>query len=219
MTLAELITIFRQEADDTVAPYLWSKVEAIDFANDAQNEACRRGRLLVDSSTPEITALSVLVDDAGLLELDERVLFIRRARMAGHRALRRMSMQDMETWNPYWQDAAVDEPTCFIPDFDTGKILLWPPPYEARTLLLTIVRMPIADMADDDDTPEIAPRLHRSLRHWMLYRAYSKQDSQANDPKKAADALTLFEQEFGKKSSAIDEAWIEREQTELDGTF
>ena len=82
-----------------------------------------------------------------------------------------------------------------------------------------LIGMPFADMVDDQDIPEIFDRYHRSLRYWMMYRAYSKQDSQANDPKKAADALTLFEQEFGKKSSAIDETWIEREQSEQDGTF
>lgn len=39
------------------------------------------------------------------------------------------------------------------------------------------------------------------------------------DPKKAATALALFEQEFGMKSSAIDETWIAREQFDHDGTF
>jgi len=53
----------------------------------------------------------------------------------------------------------------------------------------------------------------------MMHRAYLKKDADANDPKKAADSLALFEQEFGRKSSAIDEVWIEREQTDMDGTF
>lgn len=219
MQLSELITLFRQEADDTVQPYLWSDAELIDFANDAQDEACRRGRLLVDSTTPEITSRSVLVADNGLLPLDARVLFIRRARLAGRVALQRMNMQDMESWNAFWQDMAPGTPTMFITDYSTGYVQLWPMPDANSTLLLTVVRMPMNQMNDGSDVPEIAPRWHRSLRHWMLYRAYSKQDSEANDPKKAADSLALFEQEFGKKSSALDENWIEHEQTLLDGTY
>lgn len=219
MQLSELITLFRQEADDTVQPYLWDDPEVIDFANDAQDEACRRARLLVDSSTPEITALPVITTDAGLLDLDERIIFIRRARLSGRPALLRMNMQDMENWNPMWQDMEAGTPTMFITDYTTGKVLLWPKPDTNTTLLLTVVRLPLEVMDDTDMKPEIAPRHHRSLRFWMLYRAYSKQDSEANDPKKAADSLALFEQEFGKKSAAIDEAWIEREQTIMDGTF
>jgi phosphorylcholine metabolism protein LicD len=84
---------------------------------------------------------------------------------------------------------------------------------------MIVVRSPLVEMNDETDSPEIAPRFHRSLRYWMMYRAYSKQDSQANDPKKAMESLAMFEQEFGQKSSAINETWIEREQMEFDGTF
>lgn len=219
MQLLDLIKLFRHEVDDTVAPYLWSDLEAIDYANDAQDEACRRARLLVDSTTPALCRLTVPLADAGVVALDPRVLFVRRVRIAGRKALSRMSMQDMESYNAYWQDAAPRTPVHFIPDFETGKLLLWPTPDTDVQLELTVVRLPLLEMNDGQDSPEIAPRMHRSLRFWMMFRAYSKQDSQANDPKKAADALTLFEQEFGKKSSAIDETWIEREQTDMDGTF
>lgn len=219
MQLNDLIEAFRHEVDDTVTPYLWSDVEVLEYANDAQDEACRRARLLVDSSTATIATLAMLAADNGLVTLDPRVLFVRRARFATKRPLRRMTMQDMETLNPFWNDATAAESVYFITDYQSGKLLVWPPLLANATLLMTVVRMPLADMNDDQDTPEIPARFHRSLRFWMMFRAYSKQDSMANDPKKAADALALFEQEFGKKSSAIDETWIEREQAEYDGTF
>jgi hypothetical protein len=57
--------------------------------------------------------------------------------------------------------------------------------------------------------PEIPARYHMSLVNWMLFRAFGKQDTETNDPKKAQDALVEFEKEFGKKSSAIDEKYIE----------
>lgn len=218
MRLRELITLFRNETDDATEPFLWSDEEAIEFANDAQNEACRRARLLVDSSTAELASIAVTAGEP-LLDLDARVLFVRRARFAGQLPLRRMNMQDMEALDPYWMETAATTPRAFVPDYQTGKLLLWPTPDADDTLLLTVVRDPLLEMDSDADTPEIAPRYHRSLRFWMMARAYGKQDAEANDPKKEAQAMALFEQEFGKKSSAIDETWIEREQTEGDGTF
>lgn len=218
MQLIDLIQLFRAEVDDTTEPYLWSDEEAIEYANDAELEACRRARLLVDSTTAEICQIAVAAGD-WLLDLDPRVMFVRRARFAGSKPLARMNMQDMEGYNPYWQDTTASTPFAFIPDYQTGKIAVYPPSDAARTLHLTVVRDPLQEMNDHQDTPEIAPRYHRSLRFWMMFRAYGKQDAEANDPKKAGEALALFEQEFGKKSSAIDETWIAREQSELDGTF
>lgn len=219
MTLQELIRLFRAEVDDTVEPYLWSDEEAIEYANDAELQACRRARLLLDSSTEELTQLELTVLDAGLVALDPRVIFVRKVRFAGSLPLKRMNMQDMESHDPYWQDAVASTPVAFIPDFETGKLLFWPPPNAAFTALMTVVRQPLVEMDAMSDEPEIAPRFHRSLRHWMVVRAYSKQDAETLDPKKAEAAEALFIREFGAQSSAIDETWIEREQMEHDGTF
>lgn len=225
MKLKELIRIWRSDVDDTEEPFLWSDDEAMEYANDAQNEAARRGRLLVDSSTPDITQLDVIATatvgqpDVSLYTLDPRVLFVRKARFAGKLPLRRMSMQDMESRDPYWEDAQPSQPCVFLCDTGTGKLRLWPTPAATGLLLLTVVRLPLAEMNDLEDAPELKPHLHRSLRHWMTYRACLKPDSETLDPKKAEQGLALFEQEFGKKSSAIDEEWITREQEEGDGTF
>ena len=70
-------------------------------------------------------------------------------------------------------------------------------------------------------SPEIAPRYHYGIVQWMLWRAFGKQDSQTNDPDRAAKALVAFEAEFGKKSSALDETYINEQQLydEFDGAF
>jgi hypothetical protein len=218
MTLQDLITLFRNEADDATEPYLWDDEEVIDFANEAESEACRRSRLLVDS-TSALTQLLVDPLDAGVISLDPSIVFVRRAMLAGRRPLHRMTVRDLDAHNPYWMNAGPAVPLAYVTDFQTGAILLHPVPAAEDMLLLTVVRTPLVEMRSLEDSPEIAPRFHRSLRYWMLYRAYSKQDSQANDPKKAADSLALFEQEFGKKSSAIDENWIAHEQMDDDGTY
>lgn len=218
MTLNELIRLVRTELDDLTEPYLWSDAELIEYANDAQIEACRRARLLVDSSTAALCQITVTANNP-LVTLDPRVLFVRRVRCAGELPLIRVTMQDMESFTPYWQDAVPGLPRRFVTDYESGKLLLWPTPSADVVLLLTVVRDPMVDMAADGDTPEIPARQHRSLRYWMAYRAYSKQDADANDPKKALQYIALFEQEFGHKSSAIDENWIAHEQMTMDGTY
>jgi hypothetical protein len=218
MQLLDLIALFRSEADDLSEPYLWPDSDLRDYANDAQNEACRRARLLVDGNNTDVVGYEIMAGQS-VVVLDPRVLFVRRARFDGKAPLRRMTMQDMDALNPLWENAPPGTPRCYITDFETGSLLLWPRAEAATYLYLLVVRDPLQQMVEDQDSPEIAARYHRSLVFWMLFRAYNKQDSEANDPKKALNSLALFEQEFGKKSAAIDEMWITREQIDGDGTF
>lgn len=220
MTLRELIEIFRHEVDDLGEPYLWSDDELIEYANDAENEACRRARLLIDSTTAEIC--QIVVDaDTGLYALDERVIFVRRAKLASRSlTLARASLRDVDAYVPGWE-AHTGTVTSFITDADTGMLRLYPVPRAADTLNLTVVRLPLVELNSLDDSFEIHARYQRNLRHWLKYRAYSKQDAETRDGKKAAEGLALFEQEFGKASTAIDEEWISREQgyDRWDGTY
>jgi hypothetical protein len=55
--------------------------------------------------------------------------------------------------------------------------------------------------------PELNPRWQIKLIEWMKYRAFSKQDSETNDPEKAKTALAAFEAEFGNAHSAQDEMY------------
>jgi hypothetical protein len=63
MTVDELRTLFRNRTQDTAKPYLWSDEEVFEYMDDAQNEACRRAHLLVDSRSEvceaNIAALAV----------------------------------------------------------------------------------------------------------------------------------------------------------------
>lgn len=234
MKARDLIALWRAEIDDSTPPFLWSDEEVLEYATDAQNEACRRARLLVDSSTAEITQLQVLAGDPWVA-LDPRVIFVRRAKLLTGRTnrLTRMSYRDLDPI-PGWE-AHIAIPSGFITDLETGKLRLYPyytpddplpvPPATATqvdTLLLTVVRLPLTDITHPDDEFEIHDRYVRNLRHWLSYRAYSKRDADTWNPKDAADALTLFEREFGQQSSAVEEEWIERTRDnaeDLDGTY
>lgn len=218
MKAGDIEDLFRGEVDDTVEPYLWTPAEALEYLNDAECEAARRIRAFVDSTTTAICQLTV--PTTGIATLDPRVLFVRRVRFSGRNPLRRMNMQDMDNHDPLWEDASASTyPEAFIPDWQTGKLRFHNKPSAQLTALLTVVRDPLVSMTKRDDTPELNARYHRALRYWMAHRAYLKPDEETYDPKRADEMEKRFALEFGPKSSAIDETWIEREQYEGDGTY
>lgn len=69
--------------------------------------------------------------------------------------------------------------------------------------------------------PEIRPRYHHGIVNWMIWRAFGKQDAEVNDTARAKRGLDAFEEEFGKKSRAIDETYITEQQVfdEHNGVF
>lgn len=206
MTLEGLIAAARVRSNDTVAPFFCEDATWVDYANDAEREACRRSRLILDSTTTAICQIDLAAGDV-TADLDSRVLFIRRARLVGRSGqLGRISTKELDARAPDWEDET-GEPRGYVPDYQTGKFRPYPTPTDAGTVKLTVARLPLADMGDGD-SPEIASRFHEGLIDWMLHRYYSTLDADVQDPKKAAAHLAKFEEEFGKKSTAQDEVWL-----------
>lgn len=211
MTLAEIIAAARLRATDLVAPYLWSDPEITGYANDAEREACRRARLIVDSTSSAVCTINLAVGRT-TYTLSPLVLFVNRVKLIGESTpLRPVSYKYLDACVPGWEDST-GTPTHYIKDMDTGRFRPYPSADVAKVAKLTVTRMPLEDMAESTDEPEIRPHLHESLVFWVLYRMFSKPDTDGYDEAKALKNLALFEQEFGKKSAAFDEAWIEREQ-------
>ncbi len=220
MNLKELIDACRDDIDDTTAPYLFSRARLVRFANEAQVEACRRSRLIVDSETPDICSHAVVIARE-IITLDPRVIFVRKAKLASKTVkLGKATRTDMDNLSPGWEDTT-GEVSGWISDYQSGVMRLYPIPTVADTLELTVVREPLMPMAKDEDLPEIAPRYHEKLIHWMRYRCYETKDAETTDPKAALKALALFEQEFGTISSAQNEAWIHTQhgQDDFDGVY
>lgn len=206
MTLAELRSLYRRMAGDTVKPYLCSD-EAVDFwANEAEVEACRRAHILVDS----VSDASQLFLNAGdsVLELDDRVIAIRRARLVnGNRNLRFIVLRDMDDRFPGWENATPSTPLVLIPDYQSGAVALYPPSGVQDTVRMTVVRTPMSRMTEDEHCPEIPQRYHAALVHYILSEAYNTQDADLFDAKKAEKHALLFAAEFGPKVTATNERW------------
>jgi hypothetical protein len=209
MKLGELLAMVRRdELDDESTPYLWSNDSLIEYAEDAENEACRRASLLRDATTTAICRITLVAGTASY-DLDARVIRIRRARLPGKTPLAPVTTAELDERRPGWEDET-GEPTAYLTDWETGAIRLYPNPTAVATLQLQVVRLPLAAMNDTEDTPEIHARFHRDLRHWIVKRAFSKKDSETEDLKRAALAEERFAAAFGPPLSARTEEWNAR---------
>ena len=205
MNTREIIDAWRRDIKDTAAPYLISDELALIYLNQAQNEAARRARLLVDSTTDGVAQLSISAGEP-LVELSDRVISIRRMRLSSpSRGLVKRTVRQMDESYPGWESAQPGQPFIAIVDYQSNALRIYPPPASADTLRLTVTREPIEDLADDGDTPEIAARYHFGLIDWMKYRAYLFDDAEIYDPAASGKALARFTAEFGESGGALNE--------------
>lgn len=205
MNLRQLIDQFRDDTRDQQPDYMWTDDEIIGYANKAVDEACRRARLIVDSSSTASSAYLGIGESE--IELHESVIFVRRLRISGVRSLNPCVSREMDERVPGWEDSAASTPIVFVPDWETNKLKLWPPTATAIDIKMTVIRTPLTEMLDDEDEPEISGRYHRALLDWMKFLAYSKQDSDTMDAAKALKFEERFAGEFGLPQSAKDEQW------------
>lgn len=220
MNLRQLVDQFRREVDDTAQNYLWHDQEVIGYAVEAENEACRRASLLVDSRTPEICTISIVAGEARY-PIDPRILRILRATVAGQsRPLLPLTSDEMDADVAAWETHS-GRVEGFLTDTDSGYLRTYRIPAAAGTLSLKVKRLPLLDLSAWEQSPEIPSHLHIKLIAWMRFRAFSKPDSDARDDRLAAEGLAAFEAEFGPPENAWAETFNARHGAvhAVDGTY
>lgn len=206
MNLFDLRTAFRRETGDLKPKYLWSDDEVDRYLNEAADDAARRSGLLVDS-TSEATEYPINAGEF-IVDLHPSVVYVRRARLDGNRgALYPRVARAMDEDAPGWEDALPSTPMIFVPDWESGKLRLYPPASSSMALRLTVVRTPLSPMTNDCDAPELPSRTHYSLVYGAMEKGYLKSDADAFDPGASARAGERFAAEFGPPVSAMDEHW------------
>ena len=222
MTTQELLNAFRGLHGDTATPYIYSDATLLLYANEAQREACRRARLIVDSTTAAISVIAVSPGDQ-TITLDPRVIFIRDVRLASKDdPLWKIKYRDLDRLEPGWLTADAADVTHYCTDYQTGKVYFHHKFEAGDTVTMTVIREPAADMNLSGVQPEIQPRYQEKLTHWMAYRALNRSDLEDKfDPERAKVEYAQFEAEFGPPSKAIDEVWTHREHgyDQYEGTF
>lgn len=210
MNLTTLIETFRNLADDTEMPYLWTDQEIILFLNEAEAEAATRSSLLVESIDPDLCSIAVLADTE-FYETNPSIIELRRVKLDST-LLVRSSFSQLDAISEAWE-TETGTPTKYV---QTLKgIRLYPIPEVNHTLSLTVVRLPVPMT---EEGPEIPTSFHAALLDWALYLAYSKRDV---DVVVGADTFAKrFEQTFGPAQTAnmrrqqLEQAPIEKQQIE-----
>lgn len=202
MTLEDLINSYRAQSLDTYEPFLADNELLGLYASEAQVEACRRAQLLV--STVKVTAEPGAQDIA----MPADAIRIIRASVDGG-SLDEITADAMDAYFPGWDEHEnQSQPRYLITGVNTGRLSLWPRPAAQCSIRLTLQMLPSKSLANCNDVPVIPAETHPALVEWMLYKVYSRTDSDLADPSKAAIALRNFEVEFGRKASGRNEAWV-----------
>jgi len=233
MLATDLFDVFRGQAQDEATPQKWTDAELYRWLNEAEVEACRRARLIVDTqnvSGDNNVCRIQLVNLTEFYNLDHRVIYVRRALMAGRNPpLEPGDYRDLDQCQPGWQ-ARTGQVNSYVRGLDTGKFRPYRIPTTASlangsTVDLTVIREPLTPMDQNSPNvePEINARYHMALLDWVYWRAYSKKDSEAYDPKLAAEHLAIFEAEFGtrERASALEEEYqrIQLPQGDLEESY
>lgn len=206
MTLDDLMRRFRVLAKDVEQPYRAADADLIDWLNDAQAQACVRGRLLVAEDDAALCQIALEPGKSAyplhrsLYELID--LRIRTA--AGD--VRRVTLKSrewLEAERPGWRDDP--RPACTAIQTDTGLRVVGKA--EAGDVLhIEAYRLPLAQLAapavPDDPaalwpSPEIHEAHHEHLIQWALHKAFSIPDSQLFDPDRSALSERAFTAYFG----------------------
>jgi hypothetical protein len=96
--------------------------------------------------------------------------------------------------NPRWEQV-MGYPTEYALDYQTGYLTLNFRTATADTLMLKVVRLPVADLVAATDIPEFRTSYHDFIINGVLAQMYSKQDAETIDLKKAADYKAAFDRD------------------------
>lgn len=189
----EMVTIVVNPAQDPDEPTL------VQVGVNGVNQFIPRGHAIaVKRKYVEVLARAKRTDFRQ--NLDERM---------NGKDMRLLSDDEMRANRLNWRDDnGVGVPTHLVHGLTTGSLHLWPIPEQDGLIRLTAQRLPIKPLRNPGDKPEIRRELHPALVDWMLYRAYSREDTDLYNDTKAAVALGRFEAEFGRKASGRNEQWV-----------
>lgn len=172
MTLGELMAVARVRLKDVLMPYHWDEALLIQYFNEAEREAAIRGRLLLDDTSFSIA----LVEGEKQYPLDEKIIDVVCATLD-------------------------DEPVTGF-ELSETTLTLAEAPRAAGTLILHAYRLPLQDMAAEDDEPEIRGVHQSRLVEWVLRCAYLQADEETFKPDVAALHEATFASYFGHRHTA-----------------
>lgn len=201
MNLQDLINQFRLLAKDRSDPPMHAEPDVIDWLNEAQQEACIRGRLIHEAAWPALREIQLIVDTQTYklhpLVYEIISLWVRPGNGSDARVITLKSREWMNEYRHGWGTWHTTQriPAGIAMQDDTSLTLAGY--VEAGDVLLVeCYRLP-KPMALKSDKPEIHEANQRKLVQWALHRAFSVPDADRFDAGKSKDAEDEFTRCFG----------------------
>ena len=194
MLASDIVALTRIELDDVVVPGLWSESQLLAYVAEAQIEACIRSDLIWDASSA-MCSIAVAAG-ATAVPVDPRITRITYAEWYDGQVATELRFHTEREGQGGWRQSS-DAPRAVIAE--PNALRLVPVPVSAGTIRIEVYRLPLLSVLVANDVIEIPGRAAYLLREWVKYRAYSVRDADATDRARSAEALQLFEQQFGPR--------------------
>lgn len=195
-TAQDVIDEFRRRAVDTAEPYLWTPEEVLVYVDKAHTDFIRAIGGVRDSRS-DLCSVNILTGQ-DLVELDERIIKVVSAKTSDGRPL--------SVVGPRHHDALVKpvpgDLYSLIAGEDELTLRCMHIPTTDISVSLVVDRLPL-DPLTEDSPLEVRREHVMELVPGMLALAYTKQDAETRDDKRAA----LFAAEF---KALCDRAYLEK---------
>jgi len=203
MDCADIIDIVRKSwLYDAQPEYLWTDAELVQYAVQAEIEACRRQNLIVDKTTEDYCTIAT-VAGTSTYAIDAKVIKIIQAKLDSQDLpLAQVTRVEMNDINPYWQSANAQQgtPKHFMCEAE-GELILIPTPALPDTLRLIVSRYPAEDvtLATAFEIPE---RFHLDLIPYICHLAYLKPTKLTYNLDRSTMYGNMFTAIFGPRQPA-----------------
>lgn len=192
--------VFKDEAqgyssDNYLTDEGWNRL-----INQAQVEAVRAGRLITDASTGSVCSVTVTMGNPWVTTHSSILLIRRMSLSSSGYELIRIGVADMDhQFGMNWRNMT-GIPVAYIPDMETGKVLLYPKPSANDSLSLVVERLPLTGMVNDSDPPELREEHRPLIVEYALYLAWRIDDTETGRP----DRMNFHLAEFTRRLKQAD---------------
>ena len=208
----ELIEAWRTDVLDDIEPFLWSRAEALRYAEAAYRRFVRLTNGIHDFTSPltrvdivageELAAVSPLIlrFDKAQRESDGREITI--ANWTDQALMRR---DDYGVSSFLYNDRAPGEVRYMVIGSQVGKVKWVSPPAADDVALLQVYRLPLAHIVDETHTlSEVNEDYHIHLLDWMKHLAYLKRDTETYNKRASDEHRAAFIQSCAEAKAEMD---------------
>lgn len=201
MTTIELIDALRSMLQDENAPYKWADSAILRYMNEAEDQACRRAHLLIDTNTASICAFSVSASVASYL-LHSKIIQIKRLTIDSTTVpLTQTYRDEMDARDIGWV-SLTGRPEAFIHEANNELIFVGIP-QSVDTARMMVARLPLNSFSTGSaERPEVDVQHHDGLLLWAMAKAYEKRDSDTQNLQLSQNYESKFTVRFGPLPSA-----------------